>query len=223
MEITSVDALVHAISQIFPNEVSIAISDKDKFIYYRPSENIDLKIKPGDDIKEGTLTLMALKDRKKVTMYVDDHIFGIPYFATSSPIIQNGDTEGCITAIYPPYQGREQQRLPRHLFLIGKAEDRWIPIPLNEINLIESEKGKTLLYTATGVYINKYTLIELESMLPPDQFIRCHRAYIVNVNAIGEIHPDFHSTFVLVMKDKKLSRVPVSQKYSSRFRKLMGF
>lgn len=223
MDQSSVLSIVQAISQAFPQEASIAISDESKFIYYQPSRMIDLKIRPGDEVVEGTLTRKALLDKQKLAQYLEDSVFGVPYYAMSMPIITQGQAEGCITTIFPPSMHEVERKLPRHHFLIGRGEDRWIPIPLLDIQFIESEKGKTFLHTERGVYLNKYSLVELERLLPSDRFVRCHRAYMVNVHSIMEIHPDFHSTFVLIMNDKARSRVPVSQKYASMFRRLLGF
>jgi two-component system LytT family response regulator len=223
METSSVLSIVKAISDVFPQEASIAIADKSKFIYYQPSRAIDLKIKPGDFIVEGTLTRKALQYKQKVEQYLENSVFGVPYYAMSTPIFHEGDAQGCITAIFPPTASPVSPKLPRHHFLIGKAEDRWLPIPLHEIHFIESDKGKTYLYTERGIYVNKYSLVELERLLPLDRFIRCHRAYIINVHSIDEIHPDFHSTFMLIMNDPARTRVPVSQKYASSFRRLLGF
>lgn len=223
MENSSVLSIMKAISDVFPQETSIAIADKSKFIYYQPSRAIDLKIKPGDDIHEGTLTRKALSRKQKIEQLLDHSVFGVPYYAMSTPILSQGDAEGCITAIFPPTATPGLPKLPRHHFLIGKGEDRWVPIPLSDIHFIESDKGKTYLYTERGIYVNKYSLIELENILPPDLFVRCHRAYMINVYSIDEIHPDFHSTFMLIMNDSARTRVPVSQKYASAFRRLMGF
>ena len=68
---------------------------------------------------------------------------------------------------------------------------------------------------------HKNTLQEFEYLLPRESFVRCHRSFIVNVHHIKEIYPDTHSTFVLAMDDG--TRIPVSQSYSSYFRKLLGF
>ncbi|GEN34048.1 MULTISPECIES: LytTR family DNA-binding domain-containing protein [Aneurinibacillus] len=223
MENSSILSIVKAISDVFPQEASIAIADKSKFIYYQPSRAIDLKIKPGDDIHESTLTSKALTRKQRVEQYLENSVFGVPYYAMSTPILNEGNAEGCITAIFPPTATPGVPKLPRHHFLIGKGEDRWVPIPLHEIHFIESDKGKTYLYTERGVYVNKYSLVELERILPSDLFVRCHRAYMVNVYSIAEIHPDFHSTFMLIMNDAARTRVPVSQKYASSFRRLLGF
>jgi len=160
----------------------------------------------------------ASRERRALAQLMEENPFRVPYYAASVPITKGDELQGCVTAIYPPHMAPTAQRP----FLIGRAEDRWIPVPLHEIAAIESHYGKTWLHTmGRGTLRNKYNLTQLERMLPPDRFIRCHRAYIVNVEAIDEIHPDFHSTFLLVMKGTSL-RVPVSQKYASRFRAYLG-
>ncbi|WP_139492419.1 LytTR family DNA-binding domain-containing protein [Brevibacillus dissolubilis] len=223
MEITSVPMILEAISQALPDRVSIAVADDSKFIYYQPSPNIDLKIKPGDIIKEGSSTYKALRVKEQVTQFVTEDVYGVPYYGVAIPLINRGITEGCITAIFPQMMSQEAMKLPKHHFLIGKSEDRWIPVPYEEILFIQSNAGKTMLFTGKENYVNKYGMGELEQILPRDQFIRCHRSYFVNVHGIREIHPHFHSTFMLVMNDKNKTRIPVSQSYASYFRQMLGF
>lgn len=223
MELTSVPVIVQAFSEMLPQRVSIAITDQSKYIYYQPSESIDLKIKPGDLLRQGTVSLQALTERKKVAQYVDRDVFGVPYYGMSIPLLMRGELEGCVTAIFPKIMPWEEVKLPKHRFLIGKAEDRWVPFSFEQISYISADEKKTWLHTKDGQYRNKYSLSELDLILPQDQFVRCHRSFFVNVNEIAEIQPDFHSTFILVMKDKAESRIPVSQTYASQFRARLGF
>ncbi|MGU5103561.1 LytTR family transcriptional regulator DNA-binding domain-containing protein, partial [Escherichia coli] len=136
-------------------------------------------------------------ERGKVGHQVESRIFGVPYYGLSLPLFKSGEVMGCITAIYPLQSVPLANPQPRLSFLIGKGEDGWLPIPLHEIVYISSNEGKTLLHAATGSYANKYSMSELEYMLPPERFVRCHRSYFVNMEAIGFIHPHFHSTFLL--------------------------
>lgn len=223
MENKIVPEVLQMIGQAVPEEVSIAISDGTQYLYYQPSANIDLKIAPGDQVPIGSATHKALVERGKVGHEVERRVFGVPYYGLSLPLFHDGEVMGCITAIYPLPSVPLSNPQPRLSFLIGKGEDGWLPIPLHEIVYISSHEGKTLLHSANGSYANKYSMSELECMLPPEQFVRCHRSYFVNLEAIGFIHPHFHSTFMLEMKDKQKPRVPVSQTYASSFRQLLGF
>lgn len=90
-------------------------------------------------------------------------------------------------------------------------DDRIVLLQGEDIVYIESAGGKCTVKTKTQTYEVKDTLINIEKKLPPQQFIRVHRSFVVNVNHINEIHPWFNSTYNLVMKD--FSRVPVSRSY----------
>ncbi|MBP1931629.1 LytTR family DNA-binding domain-containing protein [Ammoniphilus resinae] len=223
MENAAFPSLLQELYKSFPIDASIAIADSSQFIYYEPSQSIDLKIKPGDFLKEGTATLKAVQARQKVTQIVDRDLYGIPYYGLSIPIISNEAILYCFTAIFPLPFSVTKPSLQSHSFLIGKVDDRWIPIPHEKIVYIHSKDGKTWLHTKDGQYLNKFNLTELEGVLPNNQFIRCHRAYMVNIGKIEEIQPHFHSTFLLVMKSFEKIQVPVSQKYASHFREYMGF
>ena len=187
----------------------------EKYIYYRPSKRINLKIKPGDKIKEGTMAYKALNSKKKISEFINREVFGIPYEGQAIPFYNNdGELQGCITAIFPAMtQGKA--------VITVKSNDGWIPIPFADVIYLEAKERKTFVYSKERAGTHKYTLQEFDYILPKDSFIRCHRSYIVNVNQIVEIFPDTHSTFILSMSDG--SQIPVSQSYSSYFRKLLSF
>ncbi|MGM9925899.1 MAG: LytTR family DNA-binding domain-containing protein [Bacillus sp. (in: firmicutes)] len=214
MDKLSVNSFLDVISELFSDEISIAVTDKEKYIYYRPSKRINLKIKVGDPVIEGTLTHKALTSKKKVSEFINRDVLGIPYDGESQPFFQDGELQGCVTAIYPAMtQGKA--------VVTVKSNDGWIPIPFQDVIYLEAKDRKTYVYSAERTGTHKYSLQEFEYILPKDSFIRCHRSFIVNVNNIKEIYPDTHSTFVLAMVDG--TRIPVSQSYSSYFRKLLSF
>lgn len=214
MENLTVQSLLNVIGELFSDEISIAVSNKEEYIYYRPSKRINLKIKPGDSIKEGTITFKALVTGQKVSEFIERDVFGIPYHGMAVPFHQNGVLEGCVTAIYPALTDGKS-------VITIKTADGWKPIPFSDVIYIEVKDRKTYVY-ANGVSgVHKHSLQEFEYILPRDSFIRCHRSFIVNVHCIKEIFPDTHSTFVLELKNGV--QVHVSQSYSSYFRKLLGF
>lgn len=76
------------------------MADGSKYIYYQSSRIIDLKFKPGYSLKEGSLTLQALKVKQKISQFVESDIFGM-----SVPIINENEDGfvGCVTAIFSPF------------------------------------------------------------------------------------------------------------------------
>jgi two-component system, LytTR family, response regulator len=223
MELQTLSKVVQMISNGLQNDAAIAIADRRRFIYYQPGKSIDLPIHPGDALREGTVSHQAVQAQADVSTLVDPNVFGIPYFATGQPIIENNQLAGCVTAIFPIQKTNTIDPIQQVPLLIGKTEDRFVPIAFDDIHWIYADNRKTYLYTDHGDFQNKYTLSQLEQLLPAGRFLRCHRSYIVKLDSIAEIHPYFHSTFQLVIKDKHASRIPVSQSYASAFRDYLGF
>lgn len=214
MDHFSTDSFFDIIGELFSDEISIAVSDTENYIYYRPSKRINLKIKTGDKIKEGTMAYKALNSKKKISEFINRDVFGIPYEGQAIPFYKDGELQGCITAIFPATTHGKA-------VITVKSNDGWIPILFSDVIYLEAKERKTFVYTKENSGTHKYTLQEFDYILPKESFIRCHRSYIVNVNHIVEIFPDTHSTFILSMSDG--SQIPVSQSYSSYFRKLLSF
>jgi DNA-binding LytR/AlgR family response regulator len=214
MEDVTLGSLLDVIGELFSDEISIAVSNRKEYIYYRPSKRIDLKISAGDPVKEGTIAHKALVTKQKVSEFINRDVFGIPYHGMAVPFLHNGQLEGCVTAIYPALTDGKS-------VVTVKTLDGWIPLPFSEVVYLEARDKKTIVYSEELSGTHKLSLQEFEYLLPKDSFIRCHRSFIVNVNHIKEIFPDTHSTFMLSMDNG--DQVPVSQSYSSYFRKLLGF
>ena len=216
MDTTSIKGIMNVIHEFFPENASIAISNTSEYVFYQPSKKIDLKIVPGDLIKEGTATQKALLYGQKVNEYIDSDVFGVSYYAMSIPINAEGKTTGAVTAIFP------QQPSPfLSQYLTIKTNDNWYPVKHEKVLFLETQLRKTFVKTETKEGFHRLNLSELELFLSTESFIRCHRSYIVNIAFIKEIQPDSHSTFLLEMTDG--TRIPVSQRYASYFRRSLGF
>jgi len=215
MQDMSLDTMFKVISQIAPPNTSIAVADNRQFVYYQPSETINLNIRPGDQIHQQTTTYQALEKRQKYANFVDRDVFGTPYYGISFPIMTEGEPKGCITSIVPV-----KDLSFKHPLLTIRGDDRWFPVAFDKVIYLASEQRKTFVQGTDIFGYHQGTLRQLD-MLLPDNFIRTHRSYLININHITEIHPDSHSTFMLKMTGDY--KVPVSQTYASQFRTLLNF
>src|SRR5699024_5050438 len=142
-------------SDLFSDELSIGVSNQENYIYFRPSKRIDLKIKPGDPIKEGTLAFKALSSEQKVSEFINRDLFGVPYHGMAVPIHHEGKLEGSLLAVYPV--------LTEGTTVITiKTEDGWRPIPYNEVAYLEVKNRKTYVVSNESVGTHKNTLQEFE-------------------------------------------------------------
>lgn len=85
-----------------------------------------------------------------------------------------------------------------------------ILIDSSELMYAYSCNSKVVLKTFDKEYITKLTLSDVEDKLGP-RFLRVHRRFIVNLDKIGEVIPWFSGTYVLAVRDKDRSKVPVSR------------
>jgi len=200
---------------------SVAIADEQHYVYYRPSPLIDLKIRPGDPIKPGSVTDKALRLEREVAEMRDECLFGVAYFGLSVPIKETGRLKGVVTLIFPQsFASQATFPSPASFFTVWDR-DRWIPIAVEDIIYLEAQNRKTFIKATNAQGLHRAPLSTIEKSLPSNLFARIHRAQIVNVRRIVEIHPYSHSTLLVVMSDG--SRLYVSRSYAPLLRRRLGF
>jgi two-component system, LytTR family, response regulator len=89
-----------------------------------------------------------------------------------------------------------------------------------DVLFLEASGSYVTLRTEAGDHLLRETLNDLEGRLDPRLFVRTHRSYIANLEAIQEIQRHFHGESVLILKGG--GRVPVSRGYRDRFRQALG-
>lgn len=115
-----------------------------------------------------------------------------------------------------------EKRQPTLSFLLCEKDEKQIPLPLGEIIYIFSEGYNVFVQTGSDRMLTRFTLQELTERLPPEQFFRCHRSYIINVFQVKEISPYFNGAYLLKMKDKEHSEVLVSRSNVRRMKELFS-
>jgi DNA-binding LytR/AlgR family response regulator len=96
-------------------------------------------------------------------------------------------------------------------------------VNFSEIGWAESRDKKIYIQLAQQELRVRSTLSELAGLLPPEQFIRVHRSFLVNLNLVREAVPWDSHTFTLVMGDAKQTQIPVGRKYAHQLRQISGW
>lgn len=95
-----------------------------------------------------------------------------------------------------------------------ETKDGKTRIPFNQIYYFEAREKRVFARILRAEYSFYQTLEELEHALP-EEFIRCHRSYIVNWRLVEKV--DFSNGELLLSNDLS---VPVSRTYKSKLRSL---
>jgi two-component system LytT family response regulator len=93
----------------------------------------------------------------------------------------------------------------------SKTRDRVQLIAVEEITHLVARQRATYAVTAGGEHMLDMTLLELERRLDPARFFRIHRAMLVNLTCIAELHPDEDGHLVICLKGAARTELPVSR------------
>ena len=92
--------------------------------------------------------------------------------------------------IEPVSSTKENRTETNSLFLYFRADRKMVKIFFHEILFIESLKDYIKIVTTTKTIVTKYVLYTLEEMLPPGEFLRIHRSYIIAINKIDSYNAE---------------------------------
>ncbi|MDA3837452.1 MAG: LytTR family DNA-binding domain-containing protein [Candidatus Delongbacteria bacterium] len=91
-----------------------------------------------------------------------------------------------------------------------KIGDEVLFVNLKDAFYFKSDNKYTSIFTNNDEYILNDTLASLEERLP-DNFIRIHRGYIINVDHLKKLKKWFGGKYIAVLNDKNKTEVPVSR------------
>ncbi|QBI54933.1 LytR/AlgR family response regulator transcription factor [Streptomonospora litoralis] len=128
-----------------------------------------------------------------------------------------------------PEEGEPQPEPPRrsdgadspHRIPVHKG-DRTVLLNESSIIYAGAARGYSYLQLADERVLVNFSLNELERRLRGAHFFRAHRSYLVNLDYVRELAPDFRGTLMLLMDDPRKSRVEVSRRQARELRRVLG-
>lgn len=111
---------------IFDNEISVAITDREKYLYSKYCDELSLGVKNGDLIPKGGAISDALISGKTIIKVVPEHVYGVPFKSYAIPIKEENEVIG--------------------IFVVGKSLSR-----KNEVNNIAKNLAESLSQISIGI------------------------------------------------------------------------
>jgi len=93
-------------------------------------------------------------------------------------------------------------------------------IPANDILYLEAADDYVKIHTSEGAFLKNKTMSYFEKTLDPQQFVRTHRSYIVNIQLIHRIDPYEKENYLAVLTTG--AQVPVSKSGYTRLKTVLG-
>jgi archaellum component FlaC len=83
---------------MFEDEVSFSITDKEKYLVYMPTQHINPGIKKGDIVKDGSSSYNCMRNGKTIKMIISKEVYGVEILAIAIPIKdETGDVIGSVS------------------------------------------------------------------------------------------------------------------------------
>lgn len=153
----------------------------------------------------------------------DGYEYPIAFIAQTLQFALDGyEVDACQYLLKPADEGRlrklflrlsikQQQLAPGHLLLNVGA--MYYKIPYSDITYIETAGRKIAVHTKKETITYPCKLSEIEEVLPPDLFVRCHQSFIFQLHAVSHI---FRTQAVL----KDGTEIPISRSYKEEVQRI---
>lgn len=101
-----------------------------------------------------------------------------------------------------------------------KIGDRTVFVKPGEITYFQADSKCTAVHTANSEYLIDTPLIELESKLDPRDFVRIHRATLVNIAWVAQMRRTFDGKLKVLLRDAKSTELLASRMFAENLRNL---
>ena len=113
--------------------------------------------------------------------------------------------------------GRSPQQSQR---IVVKLAGRIRIVPVQELAYVEAADDFVKLHTAEGALLKNKTMSHFERVLDPQQFVRIHRSYIVNIQQIGRLEQQDKDSYAAVLQSGIV--LPVSKSGYAKLKGVLG-
>ena len=100
--------------------------------------------------------------------------------------------------------------------------DRIVFIELDKVTHFYSKDRLTFAATGSKKYVVDYTISELEEKLDAKGFLRVHRATLLNLSLVGELHRWFGGRMIVRLKDKERTELTVARDQVKTLKERLG-
>lgn len=124
-----------------------------------------------------------------------------------------------IVALLKELSAKKEERLMTSITV--KKEGKLIFIKLEEVSHFSANERYVAVHSKSGSFLTEESLAGLEQKLP-DNFLRVHRAAIINKNYVRDVQKYFNSRYVITLQDKKGTCITSGRSYTSQIKSWMN-
>ena len=104
----------------------------------------------------------------------------------------------------------------------SRSGDKISLIDLKDVSHFYARDKLTYAATETRQYIVDFSITALENMLTESEFVRIHRATLLNLLYLDELHRWFGGGLIARLKDRKQTKLTVARNYARTLKARLG-
>ena len=140
-------------------------------------------------------------------------IYAFDYLVKPFDLERIGKTLNRIKETTPVSSGLEKTEAPHEEKLLIRGKEEINLIDIKDIIMIERIDGVSRIVTKDEKYLTSQSLSSLEEKLDTSRFMRCHKSYIIRVDAIKKLEVYGRWTYTVHLKDTDETALMTNQKY----------
>jgi two-component system LytT family response regulator len=151
--------------------------------------------------------------------YMSDafEVYAFDYLIKPFHIERVNHTLDRIKALYEPARSEELDKIVKYERgldkLLVKGKESMSFIDIKDIILIQRENSSTVIYTKQDSFTTSASLTDIEAKLDPEQFMRSHKSYLINVSQIKKIEPYGRWTYIVTFKELSRDALITTEKF----------
>ncbi|MDC7998833.1 LytR/AlgR family response regulator transcription factor [Gilvibacter sediminis] len=110
-----------------------------------------------------------------------------------------------------PQEARPKESIskdPKREFIFVRADRKMIKVALDQVKYVESIQDYLKIHTSEQALVTRETMAQLQQQLPEQDFLRCHRSFLVNLR-----HIDSYTHEQITIGRKS---IPISRSYKEQ-------
>lgn len=154
------------IQEIIPCDVSIGLTNRNKYLLYLRGKKIDLHIKVNDPIKQESAIYKAMMEERRVEKRIDKKVYGQAYFVSAIPIYDHGNNIIGAVSIATPVETQDSvinmsMELSNAISIIASAtqeinaQTQEITAECKELVELSNDSGRRVIKTDTIIKVIK--------------------------------------------------------------------
>ncbi|MGW7889361.1 LytTR family transcriptional regulator DNA-binding domain-containing protein [Staphylococcus xylosus] len=196
--------------------VKLMLMPESSIIIKEPLQNITIETKHTiinllNELSQSN-TIITLTNHTEEALLVSKYCYRLNKNSFKPVELSNDESEDSTSPKTETQNHLSRQQIRR---LTVKTNEKVMFLDPIDIDYLEGQDGKVMIHVGDEQYIHDTTLQNIEKLIIPYGFYRCHRSYIINLQKVSEIISWSKNSYSIRLNTSKDTLIPLSRQKAS--------